>query len=89
MSPRHDTIDWAGAEVSSMAAVLQGTVESVSTRVLLNGGVRECRACGATIASGTRYRCLTVRDADGTVSKVWFCGDDCADALADDRVASR
>jgi len=78
-----------GVDVSSVAAALQETVESVSTRVLLNGGVRECRACGTTIASGTRYRCLTVRDADGTVSKVWFCGDDCADALADDRVASR
>ncbi len=89
MSPRHGTTDWAGADVSSVSAVLQGTVESVSTRVLLNGGVRECRACGTTIASGTRYRCLTVRDADGTVSEVCFCGDDCADAFADDRVASR
>jgi hypothetical protein len=87
MPPRHDGTDGTEPDSTGVAAALQGAVESVSIRVLLNGGARECRACEATIASGTRYRCLTVRDGDGAVSEVCFCGDECAGSFADSRIA--
>lgn len=81
MSPHTDDLTPATLDPPDGATAPAGTVESVSTRVLLNGGVRECRACEATIAPGTRYRCVTVRDGNGCVSEVSLCGDDCAESL--------
>jgi hypothetical protein len=89
MSPRPDEPSRTTLDPPDGAPAPAGTVESVSTRVLVNGGVRECRACEATIAAGTRYRCVTVRDGDGAVSEVPFCGDDCADAVTERESVTR
>jgi hypothetical protein len=73
----------------SVASVASG-VESVSTRVILDGTPRQCHTCGEPIAPGAQYRCLTVRDGDGTVSEIPFCDGDChAQHAAGPRASTR
>jgi hypothetical protein len=57
-----------------------GSVESTSTRVLLDGGPHRCVSCDGVIGRKERYKCLTVRDDDGHVSELGFCGEDCLSA---------
>jgi len=80
--PLHfDDAGGSGPDLASLASALRGSVESVSTRVLLDGSGRECRGCEASIDIGARYRCLTVRDSDGDISEVCLCCDDCVESL--------
>ena len=81
MTPTHDNLGVRGVDVSGETKTIAGTVESVSTRVLVDGSERECGACDATIATGTRYRCLTVRSNDGEISELSFCGRDCVESV--------
>ncbi len=81
MAPQHTDAERAVYDPSGATLTLGGTVESASTRVLLDGGTRECRTCDSIIEAGSRYRCLTLRDGDGAVSEVPFCGDDCAEEI--------
>ncbi len=81
MAPQHNDAERAVYDPSGAAPTLGGLVESASTRVVLNGCARECRTCGNTVEAGSRYRCLTLRDGDGAVWKVPFCGDDCAEEV--------
>jgi len=81
MAPQHNSAEQAVYDPSGATLTPGGTIESASTRVLLDGGTRECRTCDSTIEAGSRYRCLTLRDGDGAVSEVPFCGDDCAEAV--------
>lgn len=81
MAPQHNSAEQAVYDPSGTTLTLGGIVESASTRVLLNGRTRECRTCNRTIEADSRYRCLTLRDGDGTVSEIPFCGDDCAEEI--------
>jgi hypothetical protein len=56
-------------------------VESTSTRITLDGSTRRCEACNGCIDPESRYRCLTVRDGDGTVLEIPVCDEDCLAAL--------
>jgi hypothetical protein len=78
MPPQHNSTEQAVYDPSGATVTLGGVVESASVRVLLDGGTRECRTCDSTIAAGNRYLCLTLRDGDGSVTVVPFCGDECA-----------
>ncbi len=80
MTPRHDATGRID-EPPGPAAALEGSVESTSTRVLLDGNTRQCGVCDASISAGSRYRCVTVRTDDGAVSEVCFCDDDCVDSV--------
>lgn len=80
MTQRHDA-SRPEHDPAGRAAALSGAVESTSTRVLVDGNSRRCGACGAAITAGSRYRCVTVRDGDGVVSEVCFCGDECVDSV--------
>jgi len=49
-----------------------------SVRVLLNSNaVPTCDHCGASITHGTRYKSVTVRDRNGSVTDLAFCDDSC------------
>jgi hypothetical protein len=90
MTARHDTTRQPVASPRDVPGdSLDGDVESTSTRVLIDGGPRQCQACEAHIAAGARYRCLTVRDGGG-VSELAFCDGDCFPAReAGRRVGAR
>ena len=81
MAPRYSDAERRVRDPAGTTVTPGGTVESASTRVLLDGGSRTCRTCETTIEAGNRYRCLTLRDGTGSVSEIAFCGEDCADVL--------
>jgi hypothetical protein len=70
MTAQHDTTRRSAPNV-------RGGVESVSTRVLLDGTPRRCHTCGDNIAAGAQYKCLTVRAGDGSITQITFCDGDC------------
>jgi hypothetical protein len=49
-----------------------------STRVLIDSNaVPTCDNCGASIAHGTRYKSVSVRERNGGVTDLAFCDDRC------------
>lgn len=59
---------------------LPGTREtlSVSTRFLIDAASwPACHTCGQSIEARARYRCLTVREGDGTVRELSLCSEEC------------
>jgi hypothetical protein len=81
MPPQYSGTERAVDGPAGATVTPAGSVESVSTRVLLDSGSRTCRTCGTVIDAGSRYRCLTLRDSDGSVSEFAFCDEDCAKAF--------
>jgi hypothetical protein len=81
MTATHENLGVRGIDVSGDTNAIEGTVESASTRVLINGSGRECGVCDTTIATGVQHCCLTVRDSNGEVAELSICGEDCLKAL--------
>lgn len=51
---------------------------SVSTRILVDAAsCPACHVCGRSIETQTRYKCLTVREADGRVREHALCDEVC------------
>ena len=84
MTGRHGVANRRLRRASDVSTTLEGTIESTSTRVLVDGNGSQCHTCDEPITAGNRYRCVTLRGDDGTVSEVYFCGDDCVDATVGD-----
>lgn len=53
-------------------------IQSVSTRIRLDGGAGECSSCGADIEAGERFKVAAVEDG-GQIVYQDFCGGDCID----------
>ena len=82
MPARHDpTRRSATVRHSPESNAADWDVESTSTRITFDGGARRCEACNGCIDPGSRYRCLTVRDGDGTVLEIPVCDEDCLAVL--------
>ncbi|MEF8776093.1 MAG: hypothetical protein V5A43_06280 [Haloarculaceae archaeon] len=83
MTAQHETSHRnpaAGPAAGSRQAGLHdhGTVENSSIRVLIEtNSVHRCEHCNEVIGEGTRYRCLTVRDDQGTVEEYAYCDGEC------------
>jgi len=53
-------------------------IQSISTRIRLDGADGECVACGETIDAGERFKVAAVRSG-GRIVHHDFCGADCVD----------
>lgn len=60
------------------SSVGEGPIQSVSTRIRLDGSDGECEACGETIEGGERFKVAAVRSG-GRVTHHEFCSGDCID----------
>ncbi|AGN01426.1 hypothetical protein L593_07405 [Salinarchaeum sp. Harcht-Bsk1] len=60
------------------SSVDEGPIQSVSTRIRLDGGSGECEACGGSIEGGERFKVAAVRTG-GRIVYHDFCGGDCID----------
>lgn len=52
----------------------QGPIQSVSTRIRLDGSSGECEACGAAIEAGKRFKLAAVRTGGRIVHYEFCCG---------------
>ncbi|MFB6298415.1 MAG: hypothetical protein ABEH56_07835 [Salinirussus sp.] len=85
---RHRSDDANERSIAAESADSRSLGETVSTRVLIDASsTHRCTACGDSIREGTRYKCLTVREADG-VSEYHFCDEDCLVAREERRPAA-
>jgi hypothetical protein len=60
------------------SSVDPGPIQSVSTRIRLDGGSGECKACGGDIEAGERFKVAAVETDDRIVYRE-FCSRDCID----------
>jgi len=58
--------------------VEDGPIQSVSTRIRLDGGTGECSTCGIDIDGGERFKVAAI-ETGGQIVYQEFCGDDCID----------
>lgn len=59
-------------------SVDDGPIQSVSTRIRLDGGSGECEACGDGIDARERFKVAAVR-SDGLIDHHEFCSGSCID----------
>lgn len=60
------------------ASVDGGPIQSVSTRIRLDGGSGECEACGGAIEGGERFKVAAVKSG-GRIDHHEFCSGGCID----------
>lgn len=69
----------AGAETRSADRQVTDAVETHSVRILLEApSTHRCDNCNTEISIKTRYRHVSIREADGELSEHSYCNLECA-----------